>query len=101
LNKTGDGSLFLFGLHIGVNFWEAVNLTNWDPSLTVWKEVLTVAPDNSVLVCLINFGSGTPFISSLELRPLEETMYPFVNTSVSISYFRRIRFGNIADFITR
>ncbi|KAM0833651.1 hypothetical protein ACQ4PT_064131 [Festuca glaucescens] len=101
LNKTLDGSLFLFGLHIGVNFWEAVNLTNWDPSLTVWKEVLTVAPGNSVSVCLINFGSGTPFISSLELRPLHDTMYPFVNTSVSISYFRRIRFGNVTDFITR
>uniref|UniRef100_A0ACD5VVY8 Uncharacterized protein n=1 Tax=Avena sativa TaxID=4498 RepID=A0ACD5VVY8_AVESA len=101
LNRTGDGSLFLFGLHIGVNFWETVNLTNWDPSITVLKEVLTVAPDSSVSVCLINLGSGTPFISSLELRPLEDTMYPFVNTSVSISYFRRIRFGNVTDFITR
>ncbi|XP_051221878.2 probable LRR receptor-like serine/threonine-protein kinase At1g51810 [Lolium perenne] len=101
LNKTLDGSLFLFGLHIGVNFWEAVNMTNWDPSLTVWKEVLTVAPDNSVSVCLINYGSGTPFISSLELRPLDDTMYTFVNTSVSISYFQRFRFGNVTDLFTR
>ncbi|KAM0894173.1 hypothetical protein ACQ4PT_024647 [Festuca glaucescens] len=104
LNKTMDGSLFLFGLHIGVNFWEAVNLSNWDPSSTIWKEVLTVAPSNSLSVCLINFGSGTPFISSLELRPLQDTMYPFVNASVSVSYFQRYRFGNITsinDFITR
>jgi hypothetical protein len=103
LNKTLDGSLFLFGIHIGVNFWEAVNLTNWDPSGTIWKEVITVAPSNFMSVCLINFGSGIPFISSLELRPLEDTMYPFVNSSVSISYFQRFRFGNVsaADFITR
>ena len=101
LNKTMDGSPFLFGLHIGVNFWESVNLTNTDPSDTVWKEVITVAPSNAVSVCLINFGSGTPFISALELRPLEDTMYPFVNTSVSISYFQRFRFGNITDPITR
>ncbi|KAK1667714.1 hypothetical protein QYE76_055873 [Lolium multiflorum] len=101
LNKTLDGSLFLFGLHIGVNFWEAVNLSNWDPSQTVWKEVITIAPSNFVSVCLINFDSGTPFISSLELRPLEDTMYPFVNTSVSVSYFQRYRFGNVADYITR
>uniref|UniRef100_A0ACD5W1K9 Uncharacterized protein n=1 Tax=Avena sativa TaxID=4498 RepID=A0ACD5W1K9_AVESA len=101
LNKTGDGSLFLFGLHIGVNFWEAVNLSNWDPSVTVFKEVLTVAPSNSLSVCLINFGSGIPFISSLELRPLQDTMYPFVNTSVSVSYFQRVRFGKVTDFITR
>uniref|UniRef100_A0A453FRS7 Malectin-like domain-containing protein n=1 Tax=Aegilops tauschii subsp. strangulata TaxID=200361 RepID=A0A453FRS7_AEGTS len=101
LNKTRDGSLFLFGLHIGVNFWEAVNMTNWDPSSTIWKEIITVAPANSVSVCLINFGSGTPFVSALELRPLQDLMYPFVNTSVSISYFRRIRFGAATDFITR
>jgi len=101
LNKSRDGSLFLFGLHIGVNIWEAVNLSNWDPSLTVWKEVLTVAPSKFVSVCLINFGSGIPFISSLELRPLEDTMYPFVNTSVSVSYFQRYRFGSVTDFITR
>jgi hypothetical protein len=101
LSKTQDGSLFLFGLHIGVNFWEAVNLSNWDPSLTVWKEVITIAPSNSVSVCLINFGSGIPFISSLELRPLEDTMYPFVNTSVSVSYFQRYRYGNVTDLITR
>ncbi|XP_047061434.1 probable LRR receptor-like serine/threonine-protein kinase At2g28960 [Lolium rigidum] len=103
LNKTLDGSLFLFGLHIGVNFWEAVNLTNLDPSVTIWKEVLTIAPDNVVSVCLVNFGSGTPFISSLELRPLEDTMYPFLSSSVSVSYFKRFRFGSVsdADFITR
>ncbi|XP_051227185.1 senescence-induced receptor-like serine/threonine-protein kinase [Lolium perenne] len=101
LNKTLDGSLFLFGLHIGVNFWEAVNLSNSDPSNMIWKEVLTIAPSDSVSVCLINFGSGIPFISSLELRPLEDAMYPFVNTSVSINCFQRYRFGNTADFITR
>ncbi|CAM0870429.1 unnamed protein product [Alopecurus aequalis] len=103
LNKTLDGSLFLFGLHIGVNFWEAVNMSNYDPEVTTWKELLTVAPGNSVSVCLVNFGSGVPFISSLELRPLQDAMYPFVNTSVSVSYFTRYRFGNMTnyDYITR
>ncbi|XBI19821.1 hypothetical protein VPH35_061252 [Triticum aestivum] len=101
LNRSMDGSSFLFGLHIGVNFWDTVNLTNWDPSLTVWKEVLTVALGNSVSVCLINFGTGTPFMSALELRPLLDAMYPFVNTSVSVGHFRRIRFGEATDFITR
>jgi hypothetical protein len=95
LSKTRDGSLFLFGLHIGVNFWVAVNLTDTDPSAMFWREVLTVAPSNTVSVCLINFGSGIPFISSLELRPLEDTMYPFVNTSVSVSFFERYRFGEV------
>ncbi|KAM3297480.1 hypothetical protein ACQJBY_039391 [Aegilops geniculata] len=101
LNKTLDGSLFLFGLHIGVNFWSMVNLTNRGARTTIRNELLTVAPSNSVSVCLVNLGSGIPFISSLELRPLEDTMYPFVNTSVSISLFARIRYGNVIDYITR
>ncbi|XBI42735.1 hypothetical protein VPH35_107589 [Triticum aestivum] len=101
LNKTLDGSLFLFGLHLGVNFWDMVNLTNFNPMAAGWSEVLTVAPSNSMSVCLVNFGSGIPFISSLELRPLEDTMYPFVNTSVSINLIDRVRYGNITDLITR
>ncbi|CAM0879372.1 unnamed protein product [Alopecurus aequalis] len=101
LNKTRDGSLFLFGLHIGVNLWEAMNLTNLDLSIMIWKEVLTIAPSNSLSVCLINFGSGTPFISSLELRPLEDTMYPFVNTSISISLDVRTTFGKIPGPVIR
>uniref|UniRef100_A0A8R7VDZ1 non-specific serine/threonine protein kinase n=1 Tax=Triticum urartu TaxID=4572 RepID=A0A8R7VDZ1_TRIUA len=101
LNKTLDGSLFLFGLHIGVNFWEAVNLTNLNPSAVILKEVLTIAPSNSVSICLINFGLGIPFISSLELRPLEDTMYPFVNSSVSISMESRTSFGNVPDIVIR
>ncbi|KAF7051648.1 hypothetical protein CFC21_059870 [Triticum aestivum] len=101
LNKTQDGSLFRFGLYVGVNFWDSVDLSNWRTDDAVWKEVVTVATGSSVSVCLVNFGSGTPFISSLELRPLLDTMYPFVNTSVSVSMFIRLRFGNITEVITR
>uniref|UniRef100_A0A8I6X1M9 non-specific serine/threonine protein kinase n=1 Tax=Hordeum vulgare subsp. vulgare TaxID=112509 RepID=A0A8I6X1M9_HORVV len=101
LNRTLDGSPFLFGLHIGVNFWDTMNLTDGNPTLTEWKEVLTVATDNAMSVCLINLGSGTPFVSALELRPLLDAMYPFVNTSVSVSHFRRVRFGKGNEYITR
>ncbi|KAG8055045.1 hypothetical protein GUJ93_ZPchr0001g31055 [Zizania palustris] len=101
LNSSENGSRFLFGLYIGVNFWTAVNLTNWIPSDTVWKEVITVAPDKFISVCLINIGHGTPFVSALVLRPFDNLMYPFVNTSVSINYFSRLRFGSVDDFITR
>uniref|UniRef100_A0A453JCL8 Malectin-like domain-containing protein n=1 Tax=Aegilops tauschii subsp. strangulata TaxID=200361 RepID=A0A453JCL8_AEGTS len=101
LNKTQDGSLFRFGLYVGVNLWDTVDLSNWRTDDAVIKEVLTVATGSSVSVCLVNLGSGIPFISSLELRPLLDTMYPFVNTSVSVSNFIRLRFGNITDYITR
>lgn len=101
LKSSENGSLFLFGLHISVNFWTTVNLTKQDSSDTIWKEVLTVAPDEFIYVCLVNFGSGTPFISALELRQLDDPMYPFLNLFVSVSYFTRMRFGAVDDFITR
>ncbi|XP_052158609.1 senescence-induced receptor-like serine/threonine-protein kinase [Oryza glaberrima] len=101
LNSSEKGSLFLFGLHIGVNFWATVNLTNWGSSYTVWKEVLTVAPDKFISVCLINLRSGTPFISTLDLRELDDSMYPFLSSSVSLSYFTRQRFGEVNDQFTR
>uniref|UniRef100_J3L540 Protein kinase domain-containing protein n=1 Tax=Oryza brachyantha TaxID=4533 RepID=J3L540_ORYBR len=101
LNSSKNGSPFLFGLHIGVNFWTEVNLTNWNPSNTVWKEAITVAPDTSIHVCLINLESGIPFMSTLDLRPLQDTMYPFVNVSTSVSSFSRLRFGSVDELITR
>ncbi|KAG8055043.1 hypothetical protein GUJ93_ZPchr0001g30539 [Zizania palustris] len=101
LSSSENGSPFLFGLHIGVNFWTVVDLTEWSSQRTVWKEVLTVAPNKFISVCLINFGYGTPFISALELRPLQDLMYPFVNTSVSTNYFSRLRFGSVDNTITR
>ncbi|KAF0892076.1 hypothetical protein E2562_013471 [Oryza meyeriana var. granulata] len=101
LNSSENGSLFLFGLHIGVNFWTKVNLTKWPSSNTVWKEVIAVSPDTNISVCLINLGSGTPFISTLDLRKLDDAMFPFLNLSVSISYFTRKRFGSVQDDITR
>ncbi|EAY76225.1 hypothetical protein OsI_04161 [Oryza sativa Indica Group] len=101
LNSSEKGSLFLFGLHIGVNFWATVNLTNWGSSDTMYKEVITVAPDKFISVCLINLGSGTPFVSTLDLRELDGAMFPFLNLSVSISHLARQRYGSVDDYITR
>ncbi|CAA6675634.1 unnamed protein product [Spirodela intermedia] len=48
-----------FDLHIGVNFWTTVRLLG-----------------DFLWVCLINTGKGTPFISTLELRPLPTSCIP-------------------------
>lgn len=42
-------------------------------------------------VCLVNRGLGTPFISGLDLRPLQDEMYPdaTVNQSLALLNFRR------------
>ncbi|RWW63591.1 hypothetical protein BHE74_00029230 [Ensete ventricosum] len=54
----------VFDLHLGVNFWQSVNIT--DPSALLQAEVITVAQEEHFAVCLVNTNSGTPFISALE-----------------------------------
>ncbi|KAJ3695084.1 hypothetical protein LUZ60_000461 [Juncus effusus] len=45
-------------------------------------------------VCLLDKGTGMPFISSLDLRPLNTGLYPAVsNASVSMSLHRRLNAG--------
>ncbi|KAF6981696.1 hypothetical protein CFC21_000158 [Triticum aestivum] len=67
-----------FDLHIGVNFWKTVNMSTWgaDQGNTATVEAIIVVPNDLLQVCLVNTGSGTPFISSLDLRPLKRTFYP-------------------------
>ena len=50
-----------------------------------------VPPADFFQVCLVNRGLGTPFISGLDLRPLQDDMYPeaTLNQSLALLNFRR------------
>ncbi|VAH09499.1 unnamed protein product [Triticum turgidum subsp. durum] len=83
----------VFDLHIGVNHWHTVNISK--PHVEKSVEALVVVPDDFVQVCLINTGAGTPFISSLELRPLKKTLYPQVTVAQGLLLSERSNFGQI------
>ncbi|CAN6359868.1 unnamed protein product [Urochloa humidicola] len=89
-NYDGLNSPPVFDLYAGVNFWTTVNLTGIDFES---QEAIVVVPDNFVQVCLINTGSGTPFISGLNLRPLKTYLYPQVNATQGLVLFARRNFG--------
>ncbi|KAL1077040.1 hypothetical protein V6Z11_D10G070000 [Gossypium hirsutum] len=55
-----------FDLYLGVNYWATVNLTNFEG---FFYEIIHVFPADTEYVCLANTGTGTPFISALEIRP--------------------------------
>nr|CAB3464668.1 unnamed protein product [Digitaria exilis] len=82
----------VFDLHVGVNFWTTVNITDADK-----LEI----PEAIVLVCLVNTGSGTPFISGLDLRPLKSTLYPQANATQGLVLLGRLNFGptDITDIV--
>ncbi|KAL5231608.1 hypothetical protein ABZP36_030384 [Zizania latifolia] len=91
----GLNRLPVFDLYIGVNFWTMVNIT--DPGGPQLIEAIVVVPDDFVHVCLVNTGAGTPFISSLDLRPLENRLYPHVNVTQGLVLLDRRNFGPTAD----
>uniref|UniRef100_A0A452ZLJ5 Malectin-like domain-containing protein n=1 Tax=Aegilops tauschii subsp. strangulata TaxID=200361 RepID=A0A452ZLJ5_AEGTS len=89
----------IFDLHIGVNYWTTVNIS--DPETVTWEEAIVVVPDDFVQVCLVNTGAGTPFISGLDLRPLKRKLYPQVTAEQGLVLFKRLNFGvtNAATFV--
>ncbi|URD98250.1 receptor-like serine threonine-protein kinase [Musa troglodytarum] len=91
-NYDGKNSQIQFDLHIGVNHWKTMNIS--DPSAIYTAEALTLATANSTSVCLVNTGRGTPFMSSLELRPLKNGLYAeYVNASQSVVLVTRRNMG--------
>ncbi|XP_040934414.1 probable LRR receptor-like serine/threonine-protein kinase At1g51880 [Gossypium hirsutum] len=61
-----------FDLYLGVNYWTTVNLTNFEG---FFYEIIHVFPADTEYVCLANTGTGTPFISALEIRPSNISTY--------------------------
>ncbi|CAM0954468.1 unnamed protein product [Alopecurus aequalis] len=92
-NYDGLGALPVFDLYLGVNFWQTVNVTT--PDKAQMAEVIAVVPDGeyAVQVCLVDTGSGTPFVSGLDLRPLLSSLYPQVNATQALVLVDRSNFG--------
>ncbi|KAJ3684845.1 hypothetical protein LUZ61_014009 [Rhynchospora tenuis] len=80
-----------FNLYIDVNLWRTVNIT--DASSEYAHEVVTVAANDFIWVCLVDIKAGTPFISALELRPLKDNLYPYTFPNQSNAILFRLNYG--------
>ncbi|KAG6727764.1 hypothetical protein I3842_02G140800 [Carya illinoinensis] len=73
-NYDGEGNLPEFDLYLGTNMWDTVKVEN--ASDCIIKELIHVPSRNYIHVCLVNrTGRGTPFISAIEFRPLNNGSY--------------------------
>ncbi|XP_039158979.1 senescence-induced receptor-like serine/threonine-protein kinase [Eucalyptus grandis] len=72
----------IFDLYIDVNYWATV-----DSSGNNYYEIVYVAQRDDIQVCLVNIGQGVPFISALELRTLDNSLYQ-IESGILILYFR-------------
>ncbi|XP_074557013.1 putative LRR receptor-like serine/threonine-protein kinase At1g05700 [Curcuma longa] len=89
-----NGQPLAFDLRFGVNYWARVNIT--DAESIYWTEVITVATGDSS-VCLVNTGTGAPFISGIDIRPLRDSLYPAANEGQTLILFNRWNFGEASE----
>ncbi|KAF2915787.1 hypothetical protein DAI22_09g066200 [Oryza sativa Japonica Group] len=90
----GGWSTLSFDLYLGVDRWATVDKD-------YAHEAVFVAWASWAPVCLINTGSGTPFVSVVELRPLDGALYPSVMANQSMARYVRCSIGDNNKFITR
>ncbi|RWR78180.1 putative LRR receptor-like serine/threonine-protein kinase [Cinnamomum micranthum f. kanehirae] len=94
-NYDGKNSAPKFDLYIGVNLWGTIFL--FEATIVLYAEIMTVATMNYISICLVDTSSGTPFISALELRPLNNSMYGAVNENQSVLSKFQIDLGGFFD----
>ncbi|KAL8152788.1 hypothetical protein V2J09_010548 [Rumex salicifolius] len=93
-NYDSKNSIPVFDVYVGVNYWFTLSLRN--AGFRLYKEIIHFTMADSIDVCLVNTGKGTPFISALELRPLDNSSYP-VSSSFSLNTLIIDDVGNMAS----
>lgn len=89
--------LINFDLHLGVDFWVTIQIVNASKPLI--REIIHILSSDFIQVCLVNTGRGTPFISALELRLFNTSMY--VTASGSLQTVMRLDLGSTATQFVR
>ncbi|XP_031265642.1 probable LRR receptor-like serine/threonine-protein kinase At4g29180 isoform X1 [Pistacia vera] len=69
-NYDNKNQFPIFDLYLGVNKWVTHNAST---ASSYYYEIIHVPMVDYIDVCLVNTGNGIPFISALELRPLDDT----------------------------
>ena len=98
-NYDSKNQLPKFNLYLGADEWATVNIKN--ASENVRQEIIHAPKRDDIYVCLLNIDSGTPFISTLELRPLDNSIYGKSEPG-SLLLFNRWDFGaEEVDYLIR
>ncbi|XP_048234247.1 LRR receptor-like serine/threonine-protein kinase IOS1 isoform X2 [Ricinus communis] len=92
-NYDGQNKAPIFDLYLGSSKWETVDTIN--STMIITKEIIHLINTSYIDVCLVNTGSGTPFMSKLELRPIRISAY---STSLgSLARFSRSDVGSTTN----
>ncbi|WJX91987.1 hypothetical protein P8452_73692 [Trifolium repens] len=84
-----------FDLHLGANVWDTVKFTNLSNIKTI--VIIYISLQDYIQLCLVNTGKGTPFISAIELRPLNNDSYVTQSARSGLSEFLRLDIGSVTN----
>lgn len=98
-NYDGKNQAPTFDLYVGVNKWKTIN-PDGDVDYDDWWDITLVTPTNYISVCLLNTGSGIPFISALELRLMPYSIYD-AGFSLALDVYRRYDAGHLTKTLVR
>jgi hypothetical protein len=83
-----------FDLLLGANVWDTVKFPNTSLLIYFYSEIIYTPSLNYIQPCLVNTGNGTPFISAIELRPLNNTLYATDSADSVLLLFQRSNLGS-------
>lgn len=87
-----------FKLYLGVEEWATVR---FNASFDIYRtDIIHVPETDEISVCLVNTNSGTPFISALELRPVNNSLYNKTQSG-SLLLFNRFDLGSDTNATVR
>lgn len=95
-NYDGRRDLPEFDLYFGANLWARIAFSDDSP---MSREILHIVSSSEVQICVVNVGTGIPFISVLELRPLEDRAYE--TGSLTLATFSREDLGSNRNQVIR
>lgn len=99
-NVDGSGMIPNFDLYLDVNRWESIAQVN--ATRPGWTEIITIAKNDFISVCLMRRrGLGNPYISALELRPIDMDMYNASTESEALVLYNRYDVGSTSGQILR
>ncbi|RWR78139.1 putative LRR receptor-like serine/threonine-protein kinase isoform X3 [Cinnamomum micranthum f. kanehirae] len=79
-----------FDVYVGVNLWYVKLPSTADE---YWRnEIIFYATTDYISVCLVTIGHGIPYISTLELRLLDNSIYQAANESQLLQLYSRHHF---------
>lgn len=74
-NFDGSDAYPVFDISIGASYWSTVLISNNESGTIINKEAVYLASSDTVSVCLYNAKTGRPFISTIELRQFNDSLY--------------------------